>query len=76
LKLYPDFGTSLPKPVLVVIIFFRVFRTVARAFHFSEYDAPVLEPLDLYVKNQVRKLSVNFLILRTKVSEELPYAQN
>lgn len=29
---------------------FRVFRTVARAFHFSEYDAPVLEPLDLYVE--------------------------
>jgi histidyl-tRNA synthetase len=29
---------------------FRVFRTVARAFSFSEYDAPVLEPLDLYVE--------------------------
>ena len=29
---------------------FRVFRTVARAFHFSEYDAPILEPLDLYVE--------------------------
>ena len=29
---------------------FRVFRTFARAFHFSEYDAPVLEPLDLYVE--------------------------
>jgi histidyl-tRNA synthetase len=29
---------------------FRVFRTVARAFHFSEYDAPVLESLDLYVE--------------------------
>lgn len=29
---------------------FRVFRTVARAFDFKEYDAPVLEPLDLYVE--------------------------
>ena len=29
---------------------FRVFRTVARAYNFSEYDAPVLEPLDLYVE--------------------------
>jgi len=29
---------------------FRVFRTVARAFDFSEYDAPILEPLDLYVE--------------------------
>ncbi len=29
---------------------FRVFRTVAHAFHFSEYDAPVLEPLDLYIE--------------------------
>ena len=29
---------------------FRVFRTVARAFDFREYDAPILEPLDLYVE--------------------------
>ena len=29
---------------------FRVFRTVAHAFNFSEYDAPILEPLDLYVE--------------------------
>ena len=29
---------------------FRVFRAVARAFDFREYDAPVLEPLDLYVE--------------------------
>jgi histidyl-tRNA synthetase len=29
---------------------FRVFRTVARAFDFKEYDAPVLEPLELYVE--------------------------
>ena len=29
---------------------FRVFKTVARAFHFSEYDAPILEPLDLYIE--------------------------
>ena len=29
---------------------FRVFRNVARAFNFREYDAPVLEPLDLYIE--------------------------
>jgi histidyl-tRNA synthetase len=29
---------------------FKVFRKVARAFDFHEYDAPVLEPLDLYVE--------------------------
>jgi histidyl-tRNA synthetase len=29
---------------------FRVFRTVAQVFDFSEYDAPILEPLDLYVE--------------------------
>ena len=29
---------------------FRVFRTVARAFDFKEYDSPVLEPLELYVE--------------------------
>ena len=29
---------------------FRVFRNVARAFDFHEYDAPILEPLDLYIE--------------------------
>jgi len=29
---------------------FRVFRTVARAFDFKEYDAPILEPLELYLE--------------------------
>jgi len=29
---------------------FRVFRNVARAFDFREYDAPVLEPLNLYIE--------------------------
>jgi histidyl-tRNA synthetase len=29
---------------------FRVFRTVARAFDFKEYDSPVLEPLELYIE--------------------------
>ncbi|MBU63828.1 MAG: histidine--tRNA ligase [Opitutae bacterium] len=29
---------------------FRIFRNVARTFSFREYDAPVLEPLDLYVE--------------------------
>lgn len=29
---------------------FRIFRQVARAFAFREYDCPVLEPLDLYVE--------------------------
>ncbi|MBC8348981.1 MAG: histidine--tRNA ligase [Verrucomicrobia bacterium] len=29
---------------------FRIFRNVARTFFFREYDAPVLEPLDLYIE--------------------------
>ena len=29
---------------------FRIFRKIARTFAFREYDAPVLEPLDLYVE--------------------------
>ncbi len=29
---------------------FRVFRNLARAFDFREYDAPLLEPLDLYIE--------------------------
>ena len=29
---------------------FRVFHNVARAFDFREYDAPILEPLDLFIE--------------------------
>lgn len=29
---------------------FAVWREAARAFHFSEYDTPVLEPLELYIE--------------------------
>ena len=29
---------------------FRVFRNVSRAFDFREYDAPILEPLDLFIE--------------------------
>ena len=50
LTLCPDFGTSPQKPVPRRNHLFRVFKTVARAFHFSEYDAPILEPLDLYIE--------------------------
>ena len=35
---------------------FRVFRTVARAFDFKEYDAPILEPLDLYVEKSGQEI--------------------
>ena len=31
---------------------FRVFRTIARAFDFKEYDASILEPLELYLENR------------------------
>ena len=46
----PGFRDSPPENFARRNHLFRVFRTVARAFHFAEYDAPVLEPLDLYVE--------------------------
>lgn len=36
---------------------FRVFRTVAHAFNFSEYDAPILEPLDLYIEKSGEEIA-------------------
>ena len=36
--------------MLEEITYSEFFVTVARAFDFREYDAPVLEPLDLYVE--------------------------
>ena len=36
---------------------FRVFRTVARAFDFQEYDVPVVEPLDLYLQKSGEEIA-------------------
>ncbi len=36
---------------------FRVFRTVARAFDFQEYDVPLLEPLDLYLQKSGQEIA-------------------
>ena len=36
---------------------FRVFRTVARAFDFQEYDVPLLEPLDLYLEKSGEEIA-------------------
>ena len=36
---------------------FRVFRTVARAFDFQEYDVPILEPLDLYLEKSGEEIA-------------------
>lgn len=36
---------------------FRVFRTVARAFDFQEYDVPLLEPLDLYLEKSGEEIT-------------------
>ena len=49
---------------------FRVFRTIARAFDFKEYDAPILEPLELYLEKSEMKLFPNSFILRIKVAEK------
>ena len=36
---------------------FRVFRTVARAYDFLEYDVPILEPLDLYLEKSGEEIA-------------------
>ena len=36
---------------------FRVFRTVARAFDFQEYDVPIVEPLDLYLEKSGQEIA-------------------
>ena len=36
---------------------FRIFRKVARTFAFSEYDAPVLEPLELYTEKSGEEIA-------------------
>ena len=36
---------------------FRVFRTVARAFDFQEYDVPIVEPLDLYLEKSGEEIA-------------------
>ena len=47
---------------------FRVFRNVARAFDFREFDAPILEPLDLYIEKsgpEIISQLFHFEILRS-----------
>jgi len=46
----PGFREFLPEECARRNHLFRVFRTVARAFDFKEYDAPILEPLELYTE--------------------------
>ena len=36
--------------------FFQVCRTIARAYDFKEFDAPILEPLDLYVEKSGQEI--------------------
>jgi len=36
---------------------FRIFRTVARAFDFQEYDVPIVEPLDLYLEKSGQEIA-------------------
>lgn len=46
----PGFREFYPDACALRNHIFRVFRKVSRNFAFQEYDAPVLEPLDLYVE--------------------------
>ncbi len=46
----PGFRTFYPEHCAVRNYLFNQWRTVAQLFNFQEYDAPTLEPLELYVE--------------------------
>ena len=46
----PGFRHFLPDSCLARDAIFARWRSAAESFHFLEYDAPVLEPLDLYIE--------------------------
>ena len=46
----PGFRSFYPDQCSIRNYFFDNWRTVARLFNFQEYDAPTLEPLDLYIE--------------------------
>ena len=48
---------------------FRVFRTVARAFDFQEYDVPTS-------KSRGKKLQISYFTLKTRGEEKSLSAQN
>ena len=52
---------------------FRVFKML-RAFDFREYDAPVLEPLDLYIEKSGPEIAPNYFTFRTRAKERLHYS--
>jgi len=46
---------------------FRVWRRTASAFGFSEYDAPILEPLDLYKAKSGEEIEQQLFSFTTRV---------
>ena len=44
----PGFRTFYPEDCFLRNYIFNTWRSSAQAFNFSEYDAPTLEPLELY----------------------------
>ena len=53
----PGFREFLPDDCARRNHLFRVFRTVARAFDFQEYDVPIVEPLDLYLEKSGEEIA-------------------
>jgi len=53
----PGFREFLPDECAQRNHLFRVFRTVARAFDFQEYDVPIVEPLDLYLEKSCEEIA-------------------
>lgn len=53
----PGFREFLPDDCARRNHMFRVFRSVARAFDFQEYDVPIVEPLDLYLEKSGEEIA-------------------
>lgn len=52
----PGFREFYPEQCIVRNHIFKLWKKAARSHHFSEYDVPILEPLDLYIEKSGKEI--------------------
>ncbi|MGH7997089.1 MAG: histidine--tRNA ligase [Opitutaceae bacterium] len=67
----PGFRDFYPEELARRSHLFRLWRQAARAFGFSEYDAPVLEPLDLYRRKSGEEIETQLFSFTDKGGREV-----
>jgi histidyl-tRNA synthetase len=67
----PGFREFYPEDLARRSHLFRVWRQTARAFGFEEYDAPVLEPLDLYKTKSGEEIEAQLFSFTDKGGREV-----